>query len=86
MLRLAIQVPVDCRQPIWLKQAHGTEMAIFALKQTADFNHNQDTPLYMCFLNAKDAFERINHWTLAKNLSARNVPLQIVKLFILRYS
>ena len=35
------------------KQAHGTEMAIFALKQTVDFYHNQDTPVYMCFLDAK---------------------------------
>ena len=26
------------------KQAHGTEMAIFALKQTVDFYCNQDTP------------------------------------------
>ena len=26
------------------KQAHGTEMAIFALKQTVDFYRNQDTP------------------------------------------
>ena len=35
------------------KQAHGTEMAIFALKQIVDFYHNQDTPVYMCFLDAK---------------------------------
>ena len=35
------------------KQAHGTEMAIFALQQTVDFYCNQDTPVYMCFLDAK---------------------------------
>ena len=35
------------------KQAHGTEMAIFALKQTVDFYRNQDTPVYMCFRDAK---------------------------------
>ena len=28
------------------KQAHATEMAIFALKQTVDFCRNQDTPVY----------------------------------------
>ena len=37
------------------KQAHGTEMAIFALKQTVDFYHNQDTLVYMCFLDANKA-------------------------------
>ena len=28
-------------------------MAIFALKQTVDFYGNQDTPVYMCSLDAK---------------------------------
>ena len=40
-----------------LKQAHGTEMAIFALKQTVDFYHNQDTPIHMFFIDAKKAFD-----------------------------
>ena len=60
---------------------HGTEMAIFALKQTVDYYRNQDTPVYMCFLDAKKV-DRVNHWTLAKKLLDRNVPLHIVKLFI----
>ena len=55
------------------KRAHATEMAIFALKQTVDFYPNQDTPVYMCFLDAKKAFDRVNHWTLAKKLLDRNV-------------
>ena len=67
------------------KRAHGTEMAIFALKQTVDFYHNQDTPVYMCFLDAKKAFDRVNRWMLAKKLLYRNVPLHIVKLFIFWY-
>ena len=43
-------------------------MAIFAQEQTVDFYRNQVTPLYMCFLEAKKAFDRVNHWTLAKKL------------------
>ena len=39
----------------------------------------------MCFLDAKKAFDRVNHWALAKKLLYRNVPLHIVKLFIFRY-
>ena len=57
----------------------------FALKQTVDFYRNQDTPVYMCFLDAKKAFDRVNHWALAKKLLDRNVPLHIVKLFIFGY-
>ena len=60
-------------------------MAIFALKQTVDFYRNEDTNVYMCFLDAKKAFERVNHWTQAKKLLDRNVPLHIAKLFIFWY-
>ena len=67
------------------KRAHGTEMAILALKQTVDFHRNQDTPVYMCFLDAKKAFDRVNRWTLGKKLLDRNVPLHIVKLFVFWY-
>ena len=35
--------------------------------------------------SAKKAFRIVNHWTLAKKLLARNVPLHIVKLFIFWY-
>ena len=59
--------------------------AIFALKQTVDFYRNQDTPVYMCVLDAKEAFDRVNHWILAKKLFDRNAPLHIVKLFIFWY-
>ena len=65
------------------KHAHGTEMAIFAHKQTVDFYRNHDTPVYMSFLDAKNTFDRVNHWTLAKKLLDRNVPYHIVKLFVL---
>ena len=58
-------------------------MAIFAIKQTVYFYHNQDAAaVYMCFLDAKKAFDRVNHWMLGKKLLDRNVPLHIVKLFI----
>ena len=67
------------------KRACGTEIAIFALKQTVDFYRNQDTPVYICFLDAKKSFDRVNHWTLAKKLLDRNVPLHIVKLLIFWY-
>ena len=60
-------------------------MAVFAGKQTVDFYHNQYMPVYMCFLDAKNTFVRVHHWTLAKKPLDRNVPLHIVKLFIYWY-
>ena len=65
------------------ERAHGTEMAIFAFNLTVDFYRNQDTPVCICaFLMQKKALDRVNHWTLAKKLLDRNVPLHNVKLFI----
>ena len=60
-------------------------MAIFAHKQTVDFYRDQDTPVYICFLDANKAFDRVNQWTLANKLLDRNVPVHIVKLFIFWY-
>ena len=60
-------------------------MAIFALKQTVDFYRNPDRTVYMCFLDAKKTFDRVNHWTLPKKLLDRDVPSHIVKLFIFWY-
>ena len=48
---------MDCRQPVWFQASTWDRMAIFALKQTVDFYRNQDTPVYMCFLDAKKAFD-----------------------------
>ena len=35
----------DADSQFGFKQAHGTEITIFALKQTVDLYHNQDTPV-----------------------------------------
>ena len=39
--------------------------------------------LYTCFLDASKAFDRINHWTMFKKLSLRDVPIIIVRVLCL---
>ena len=58
-----------------------TEMAIIVLKQSMGFYRNQDTPVFVCFLDEKKSFVRVNHWILTKKLFDRNVPSHIWKLF-----
>ena len=48
------------------KEAHETEMALFALKQTVYFYRNQDTPVFICFLNVINAFDRVYHLDTSK--------------------
>jgi hypothetical protein len=67
------------------KQGHGTEMAIFALKQTVEYYRSRDSPVFLCFLDAKKAFDRVNHWTLFRKLIERGAPTHIVKLLVYWY-
>ena len=67
------------------KAAHGTEMAIFALKQTVEYYKSKNSPVYLCFLDAKKAFDRVNHWTLFRKLLERGTPPHLVELLLLWY-
>jgi len=62
------------------KEKLGTEMAIFTLKQTSEYYTRHGSPVFACFLDAKKAFDRVNHWTMLKILLQRDVPLYIAKI------
>ena len=64
------------------KSSHGTEMAIFSLKQTVAYYRERDSPVYLCFLDARKAFDRVNHWTLLRELLDRGTPVYLVRLFL----
>ena len=65
---------------IWDRNDH-----IIYTQANSGFCRNRDTPVYMCFLEAKNVSHRANHWTLASKQLDRNVPLHIVKLLIYWY-
>ena len=48
------------------KSNHSTDLCIYTLKEVIDFYHSQSTSIYMCFMDASKAFDRVNHWTLLK--------------------
>ena len=47
-----------------LKQNHGTDMCIYALRQTIDYYKGNYSPVFICYLDASKAFDRVNHWCL----------------------
>ena len=54
-----------------------TEMCVFALKQyLIDYNNN--TNMFVAFLDASKAFDKINHIILFQRLKDNNIPLYIV--------
>ena len=68
------------------KEAHGTDLCIFTLKQVIEFYRLQGSPVYICYLDASKAFDRINHWTLFTKILKRDIPTIIVRLLVFWYT
>ena len=66
------------------KDCHVT--CIFSLKQTIDYYKSRASPVYICYLDASKAFDRINHWALAIKLIDWNVPTIAIRLLCTWYT
>ena len=62
----------DCLQTsdhqFGFKPGHSTDMAIYAVKEIVDYFVRNNSPVFLCFLDAKKAFDRVNHWKLFDKL------------------
>ena len=68
------------------KKKHSTDQCIFILKEVIEYYNNANSPVYVCFLDASKAFDRLNHWVLFKILLKRQMPSCIVRLLIFWYT
>ena len=55
------------------KSNHSTDLCIYTLKEVIDLYKSQSSSIYLCFMNASKAFDRVNHWTLFKKLIDRDL-------------
>jgi len=67
------------------KPKHATDMCIFTLKSIIDYYISSSSPIYVCYLDASKAFDRINYWCLFDKLLARNVPKLFVRFLMVWY-
>ena len=44
---------------IGFRRNHSTDMCIFALKETVNYYHALNTPVFICFVDIKSAFDRV---------------------------
>ena len=68
------------------KPSLSTDMCIYSLKQITEYYVTHGSPVYICFLDASKAFDKINHWSLFKKLLHRNIPTIIVRLLYVWYA
>lgn len=62
------------------KRGHSTLMPILLLKELLRFYSNHGTNMFVCFLDASKAFDRIAYSILFSKLFQRNVPNYIIRL------
>ena len=67
------------------KSKHSTDMCIFTVKSVIKYYTEQNTAVYTCLLDARKAFDRVNHWTLFAKLIDTQAPLLIVRLLLFLY-
>ena len=67
------------------KDKMSTELCIYTLKQVTEYYVQHDSAMYICFLDASKAFDKINHWLLFRKLIDRHVPSIIVRILMVWY-
>ena len=68
------------------KKGHSTDLCTFAFKQIIDYYTSKGSPVYICYLDASKAFDKINFWILFDKLLVRKVPVIIVRLLVFWYT
>ena len=66
------------------KKKHGTNQCIYVLKEVIDLYRSLIGSVFLCFLDASEAFDRVNHRTPFKKLSER-VPGYTLHVLTYRY-
>ena len=65
------------------KAGHSTYL--YALIEFIEYFKRRSTSVYVAFLDASKAFDKINHWILFKKLIARRVLIYLVKVLCFWY-
>ena len=67
------------------KHKHSTDMCLFALKEILDNYNRQNTTMFLCFIDASKAFDRVNHEKMLKKLCERGVPRYLLRILAFWY-
>ena len=68
----------SCDNQFGFKSSHNTDLCIYTLKEYIEYYKNKGTTVFVKFLDASKAFDRLNYWLLFDKLVKKCVPLFIV--------
>ena len=76
-----------CPNQFGFKRNHGTDQCIYyVLKEIIDAYRVVDGSVFICFLDASKAFDRVNHRTLFAKLGIRGTPQYIIRILSFCYA
>ena len=67
------------------KAHHSTDLYVYALTEFIEYFKSRSTSVYVAFLDASKAFDKINHWLLFKKMIDRQIPLYLIKILCYWY-
>ena len=68
------------------KTCQSVDLCIYTLKEFIEYYKTRGSTVYVTFLDASKAFDRIDHWLLFDKMIKKGVPLFIIKLLVFWYS
>ena len=74
-----------CDNQFGFKRKHSTEFCIYTLKEFIDYYKQRGTTMFVTFLDASKAFDKIDFWLLFQKLITKDFPVFIIKILAYWY-